>query len=188
MFTDIIWHIKGYCEVCFMSRVYFLLAQCFWNDALDKHKGELSNRKQQNKLEKIWPKKETPALLRSVLPLVRSAGHIGRIGVFLPSWLSGVQGSNASWSCQTCREPCCTRALQPICRESKEGARLGASALPPASLGIACSNLPGCAGKWEWRRLMCPDKRAMFLLCAACRLPDAQKPLPVPLLTVSATQ
>lgn len=81
IFTDIFWHIKGYCKLCFMSRAYFLLTDSFWNAALDMHAGELSNWKQKMP-EKIWPKKETPALLRSAWPSASSAGHCWRNGAF----------------------------------------------------------------------------------------------------------
>lgn len=185
--TGIIWHIKGYCKVCFMSRACFLLADCFWNAALDMHAGELSNRKQK-KPEKIWPKKETPALLRSACSAL-----VKKQGLYYFRAITCVRRSIGAW-CQgelglgfivlpLYPGPCC-----PSRRKSKEYAPHSALTLLHTSLGMALSKLLGCAGEWERGRWMCPDKGVLFWRCAACGFPDAPKPLPAPLLKGCVSQ
>lgn len=78
--------------------------------------------------------------------------------------------------------PVSTGLWWPSERENKGCVWHSASTVLLASLGTASRKLLGCAGEWERRRWMCPDKRVLFWQCAACRLPDAQKSLPAPLL------
>lgn len=139
IFTDLFWHIKGYCKVCFMSRAYFLLTDSFWNAALDMHAGELSNRKQKKSLRRFDLKKkhlpcwDLPGLRPSVqctcegmgsFPLPSYRLHKGGRGAWcLKSWgwasspsqcpqgSSGLLREKTRSMCETVLRLCCLHLL-----------------------------------------------------------------------------
>lgn len=140
------------------------------------------------KPEKIWPKKETPALLRSAWPLASTAVHFWRNGVFPSSGLSLVWGGAAApdaweswgWDSAPSRR---TQGSAGLLGGKARSTRDAVLRLCCLHLLVTASSKPlGCAEEWERRRWMCPDKGVLFWQCAACRFPDAQRPLPAPLL------